>query len=64
MDFVLKRGSRIVAVEVKSTRARHTPAGIGAFAKAFGANRKLLVGGDGIPLADVLTLPVARWFDD
>lgn len=64
VDFVLKRGSRIVAVEVKSTRARHTPAGIGAFAKAFGANRKLLVGGDGIPLADVLTLPVARWFDD
>lgn len=64
VDFVLKRGSRIVAVEVKSTRARHASTGTGAFAKAFGSNRKLLVGGDGIPLTDVLTLPVARWFDD
>ena len=50
VDFVVKSGRRLVAIEVKSGRAREMPAGMAAFAEAFRPKRTLLVGGDGIAL--------------
>lgn len=61
VDFVLARGSRIVAIEVKSGRRRTSLPGIEAMARQFPLHRKLLVGGDGIPVAEFLATDVAEW---
>ncbi len=52
VDFVLSRGKRITAIEVKSGgRPRRGP-GLDAFAGRFDGVRKLLVGEGGIPLEE------------
>jgi len=61
VDFVVRAGRRVIAIEVKSSRRTDTLPGMTAFASAFKPQRKLLVGGDGIPVDEFLTLPVAHW---
>jgi len=61
VDFVLKRGRRVVAIEVKSGRAPGALPGMQAFNEAFRPDRLLLVGGDGIPVEEFLVQPVERW---
>jgi predicted AAA+ superfamily ATPase len=61
VDFVVKTGRRLTAVEVKTGRARDVPAGMAAFAEAFRPHRTLLVGGDGIAVEDFLSRPVDHW---
>ena len=62
VDFVLARASQIVAIEVKSGRRRTELPGIAAMAKQFRLARKLLVGGDGIPVGEFLETPPQSWF--
>jgi predicted AAA+ superfamily ATPase len=64
VDFVVRSGRRVLAIEVKSGREREMPVGLSAFAQAFRPRRTLLVGGDGIPLADFLSRRVADWLAD
>jgi hypothetical protein len=64
VDFVVRSGRRVLAIEVKSGREREMPVGLPAFAQAFRPRRTLLVGGDGIPLADFLSRRVADWMAD
>ncbi len=61
VDFIVKAGRRLTAIEVKSGRAPLAHAGTAAFAEAFRPHRCLLVGGDGIPLEEFLLKPVAHW---
>jgi hypothetical protein len=61
VDFVVRAGRTVTAIEVKSGRDRGMPAGLAAFAEAFKPTRKLLVGGDGIPIETFLVEPVAHW---
>ena len=61
VDFVVRAGRTVIAIEVKSGRAPDALPGLGAFAEAFKPKRTLLVGGDGIPLAEFLTKPVETW---
>lgn len=61
VDFVVKAGRRLTAIEVKSGRAPQAHPGTAAFAQAFKPKRTLLVGGDGIALDDFLMQPVAHW---
>src|SRR5579875_2063167 len=63
VDFVVKVGRRLVAIEVKSGRTRDLPAGIAAFAAAFKPKRTLLVGGDGIAVEEFLAHLVAHWVE-
>ena len=62
VDFVVRAGDSLVAIEVKSGRAADTLAGMAAFSKAFRPARKLLVGGDGIDIETFLLKPVEDWF--
>lgn len=55
VDFVLSKGSAIVAIEVKSSSRRGSLSGMDAMAREFDIDRKLLVGADGIPLETFLT---------
>jgi uncharacterized protein len=54
VDFVIQRGPRLTAIEVKSSRRRDGLPGMAAFDAAHGPTKKLLVGGDGTPLGDFL----------
>jgi hypothetical protein len=61
VDFVVRSGRRVVAIEVKSTQAGRPGSGAGTFAAAFKPQRTLLVGGDGIALEEFLDRPVSHW---
>lgn len=61
VDFVVRAGRQVTAIEVKSGRARDTQAGLAAFTATFKPKRKLLVGGDGIAVEDFLAQPVEHW---
>ncbi len=61
VDFVVRAGRMLTAIEVKSGRTREMPPGLAAFAEAFKPDRTLLVGGDGIPVEDFLLAPVEHW---
>ena len=61
VDFVVRAGRIVVAIEVKSGRAPAAFSGLEAFSQAFKPTRTLLVGGDGIPVDDFLSKPVEHW---
>ncbi len=61
VDFVVQKGPRLIAIEVKSGRAPAILPGAAAFDATFKAGRSLLVGEDGIALGDFLSRPVAHW---
>ncbi len=52
VDFVIRAGRTVTAVEVKSGLRSGTLSGMEAFARAFSPQRQLLVGADGMPLED------------
>lgn len=61
VDFVLRSGRSIVAIEVKSGRAPNALPGLSAFSEAFRPQRSMIVGGDGIALEEFLTRPAEHW---
>ena len=70
VDFVLKRGGRVVAIEVKSgeermaRRGRRPLPGMAAFEERFSPCGRLLVGVEGIPLNEFLTASAGEWFEE
>jgi len=62
VDFVLRKGKKLVAIEVKSGKAPGVFPGMEAFAKKFKPTRALLVGKGGVSVETFLSAPVARWF--
>jgi uncharacterized protein len=54
VDFVLKKGKELIAVEVKSGRAKTSLPGMQAFLKKYRAKKLLLVGGGGIGIEEFL----------
>lgn len=64
VDFVLRRGPRTVAIEVKSGAPPRRSRGMDAFVKRFRPNRKVLVGNDGIPLNEFLMSSTDHWLED
>ena len=61
VDFVVRAGRRLAAIEVKSGRAHDALPGMQAFNAEFKPDRLLLVGGDGIPVEDFLCSPLQKW---
>lgn len=61
VDFIVRAGRVLTAMEVKSGRAPDARSGLAAFADAFKPQRKLLIGGDGIALEAFLSRPAAFW---
>ncbi len=61
VDYVLRAGRHFAALEVKSGARRETLPGMAAFDSSYRPRRKLLVGGDGIPLEEFLAAPPERW---
>lgn len=58
VDFVIKHGKALTAIEVKSGLEAIRNSGLDLFVKQFSPSRILLVGEQGIPLVDFLTTPI------
>jgi uncharacterized protein len=56
VDFVLKKGKELIAVEVKSGRAKTSLPGMDAFLKTYRPKKLLLVGRDGIEIEEFLSM--------
>lgn len=61
VDFVLRQGRRLLAVEVKSGRRRGSLPGLEAFVRQWPQAEKLVVGTGGIELARFLDSPPEAW---
>jgi predicted AAA+ superfamily ATPase len=61
VDFVVRAGRTVLAIEVKSGRAPDAFSGLASFTEAFKPRRTLLVGGDGVSLEEFLGKPVEHW---
>ena len=61
VDFVIRCGPRVTAVEVKSGRPRPTAGGMAAFHEAHRPARSLLVGTGGIELDEFFARPASHW---
>jgi hypothetical protein len=53
-------GGALTALEVKIGRARESPPGMAASTSRFPSARRLLVGGDGIPVEELLRAPTTH----
>lgn len=61
VDFVLRRGNFVTAIEVKTGHKHDHLPGMGLFAKEFNPQRKLLIGNHGIDLQTFLETPILEW---
>jgi len=61
VDFIVKTDRLVTAIEVKSGSHSEKLPGLEAFSAAFHPQRKLLVGGDGIPVEGFLSKPISHW---
>ncbi|MCY4149597.1 MAG: ATP-binding protein [Gammaproteobacteria bacterium] len=63
VDFVLSRGPKTIAFEVKSGQYRKQKMhGLGLFSKKFNVSRSIVIGEEGdIPLSEFLSIPAFEW---
>ena len=63
VDFVVRRGKKLMAIEVKSGRTTSSLPGMESFAKSFNPDRLLIVGTGGISLERFLSKSVGYWIN-
>ena len=63
VDFVLERGPRVIAIEVKSGAKISLARGMDEFRRRYNPSNALRVGVEGIPLDEFLSQPAGRWLD-
>ena len=61
VDFVLERGERLVAIEVKSGTVPGKLPGVDFFTRSFGDCRRHVIGDGGITIAEFLSYPAEHW---
>jgi uncharacterized protein len=64
VDFVVQRGHRLVAIEVKSGRRPDVLPGLQAFASAYAPSRVVRVGSGGMPVEEFLLTPIPEWLPE
>ena len=64
VDFVLARGPRLAAIEVKSGARRTSPSGLERFGQQFAGAAAILAGEGGVPLGEFLSVPAREWLED
>ena len=62
VDYILRKGKKLLAIEVKSGRRITSLPGLAVFAKRYKEAKTLVVGPGGIELEQFLSTPVSEWF--
>ena len=63
VDFVFKKGQKLLAIDVNSGLDFSRPKGLAAFVQHFSDAQSMIVGEDGVALHDFLSRPVDSWFE-
>jgi len=63
VDFVVRKGKKVVAIEVKSGKKKITRSGLEQFIKKNKTTTTLVVGSSGVGLKEFLETPVDRWLN-
>ena len=63
VDFVLTRGRRLAAFEVKSGVRKPRTSGLARFTESFDVQTAMVVGEGGLPLSEFLSVPASEWID-
>ncbi len=61
VDFVLRKGNALTAIEVKSGRKRIESKGLVTFKKRYPRAKALIVGTGGLELNEFLDAPISKW---
>ncbi len=64
VDFILTRGRRLVAFEVKSGARRPRTSGLEQFTERFDVQTAVVVGEGGLSLSEFLSAPAREWFEN
>ena len=62
VDFVLRKGPKLLGLEVKSGRSRQLK-GLATFRETFNRVRTMVVGTGGVPIDEFLSVPADHWFE-
>ena len=63
VDFILRKGNRLTALEVKSGKKRTSLPALSKFSKLFHPARTLVVGGPDLTLKQFLEIPLQKWLE-
>jgi uncharacterized protein len=63
VDYVVTKGLKTLAIEVKSGAAFAKPKGLDVFTRMYANAKPLIVGQGGVPLHEFLSHPVEDWFE-
>ncbi|TPQ25651.1 ATP-binding protein [Methylomonas koyamae] len=63
VDFVLAKGKKLTAIEVKSAPKPVVSAGLNVFGEKYPHAKKILVGAGGVTLAEFLSQPAEDWLE-
>jgi hypothetical protein len=63
VDFILAKGRKLAAIEVKSSPNPVLSKGLDVFGQKYSLARKILVGNGGVALAEFLSQPAEYWLD-
>lgn len=61
VDFVLSKGKKLTAIEVKSQAGKTNSSGMDLFCMQFPVDRRILVGGQGIDFEEFFSKPADYW---
>lgn len=62
VDYVVRKGSDLIALEVKSGKKKHRGSGLAVFQKRFRRVKSLVIGTPGIALVDFFTQDLSAFF--
>jgi len=63
VDFVIKKGDKLVGIEVKSGKKRPVLNGLKKFAEEYPEAKTIIAGDTGIKIEDFLKTPLLKWFN-
>lgn len=63
VDFIVSKGAKIIAVEVKSGKRHRSIPGLKMFTRKYKTFKVITVGGIGVELSKFLETPLTEWFD-
>jgi predicted AAA+ superfamily ATPase len=64
VDYVLQRGRRLLAIEVKSGRVKTHVTGLAVFQQRFQGARSMIVGEGYLSIAEFFSYPAGHWLDE
>ncbi|MBL7073243.1 MAG: ATP-binding protein [Candidatus Omnitrophica bacterium] len=63
VDFVIKKGNKLVGIEVKSGNQRPVLDGLKKFAKKYPSAKTIVVGNTGVEIEEFLKIPLLKWIN-